>query len=264
MKSADKNYKKMLAKRKRRSARRKFLLFLKILLIVVIFAGLLWGFNYLYNSSYFRIKNITVEDNSYYSDEEIMEVANVAVGINIFEVDKKLIEDTLKKRLVWLKSAELSKVFPDRIRINITEREPFVRAAYGGKIYLVDDEGIVLEVMNMDDPSGYEDLILIKNAVEYRPDIGEKIAKKSILSCGEIYRSLDLEIKKDIKEAYISDNFAGDIIFVTVNDKKIIFGNSDKIIDKNAVLRKIIAQLNENEDSFSSIDIRNIDNPIIE
>jgi cell division protein FtsQ len=264
MESADKNYKKMLSKRRRRNARRKFLLFLKILLIVVVFAGLLWGFNYLYNSNYFKIKEVTVNDNSYYDDEEIMNVANVAIGINIFEVDKKAIEDGLENQLVWLKSAALRKVFPDKIEISVTERGPFVRAAYGGKHYLIDDEGIVLDVLDMDDPTGYGDLILIKNSIEYRPDIGEKIAKKSILSCGEIYLSLDLEIRKDIKEAYISDNFSGDIIFITVNDKKIIFGNSDKIIDKNAVLRKIIAQLNESEVSFSSIDIRNVDNPVIE
>jgi cell division septal protein FtsQ len=260
----DKNYKKMLSKRRRRNAKRKFFLFLKILAIMVVFAGLLWGFNYLYNSSYFMIKDIQVNDNSYYDDKEIMNFADVAIGINIFEVDKKVIEDRLKKQLVWLKSVTLSKVFPDKIEISVTERKPFVLAAYGGKNYLIDEEGIVLDVFDMSGPSGYKDLILIKNAIEYRPDIGEKIAKKSILSCGEIYGSIDLEIKKDIKEAYISDSFSGDIIFVTNNDKKIIFGNSDKIIDKNAVLRKIIAQLNENEVSFSSIDIRNVDNPVIE
>ena len=264
MELVDKSYKKMISKRRRRSVRNKFLLFLKIMLIVAFFAGLLWGFNYLYNSRYFKINSITVNDNSYYNDEEIINVANVAIGVNIFEVDKKSIEDRLKNQLVWIKSAALSKIFPDSIEISVEEREPFVRAAYGGKNYLIDDEGIVLDIINMDNAAGYGDLILIKNAIEYRPDIGEKIARKSVLSCGEIYGSLDLEIKKDIKEAYISENFSGDIIFVTMNDKKIIFGNSDKIIDKNAVLRKIISQLNENEVSFSSIDIRNVENPVIE
>jgi len=264
MKDDDRKYNKMIAKRRRRNIKRKFLLFLKILLIVVVFAGLIWGFNYLYNSRYFKISSIMVNGNSHYNDDEIIEVADVAIGVNIFEIDKKIIEEELEKKLIWLKGTVLKKVFPDKIEISVIERKPYVITDYDNSYCVIDDEGIVLDIFDKDGDSKYAGLLIVKNAIEYRPDIGEKIAKKSILSCGEIFRSLDEKIKANIKEAYVSDNFSGDIVFLTIDDKKIIFGNSDKILYKNEILVKIISQINDDEASFSTIDIRNIDNPVIE
>jgi len=104
---------------------------------------------------------------------------------------------------------------------------------------------------------------LLKNAVKYYPEIGERIAKKNILGCGQIYQSLDLEIKSEIKEAFIDDNYTGDIIFVTFDGKQIIFGTSDRISDKNALLRQILGQLSDGDSLYSYIDLRDVENPII-
>ena len=90
MSAIDKKYEKMLAGRKRRNAKRKFLLSLKVLLALAFFAALVWGANFFYNSNYFKIKNISVEGNRYYSSDEIRKWADVATGENIFEIDKKI------------------------------------------------------------------------------------------------------------------------------------------------------------------------------
>ena len=131
MELAEKKYRKIIASRKRRTAKRKFFLFLRILLILVFFAALIWGFNHFYNSSYFKISSIIVKGNEYYGDELIKKEAEVTLGVNIFEIDKKTIEDKLEKNLIWLKSASLIKVFPNKIEIEITERKPYIKLVYG-------------------------------------------------------------------------------------------------------------------------------------
>jgi len=263
MANDNRSYKRILAKRKRRSVKRKLLFVLWILLLLAFFIFLIWGFNYFYNSGYFKISSIKVSGNEKYTETEILEVANLVYGLNIFEADKKEIEDALIENLIWLKSVSLKKIFPDRIEITVTERKPYVKAIYGADCYIIDEEGIVLEKINAKDSGNYDNIITVKNALKYRPSEGEKIAKKNLLSCGLIYRTLDLELKEDIKEAYINENFAEDIVFLTLKDKKIIFGTSDRIEDKNAILRDVIEKLESQEISYSEIDLRNADNALI-
>jgi cell division protein FtsQ len=263
MELAEKKYNKIIASRKRRLIRRRIWGFFRIFFIILFLIGLVWGFNYLYNSSYFKISSIIIENNSHYSSELINKEANLAVGKNIFEVDKKNIEEELLKKFIWLKSVTLKKIFPDKVIIDVIERKPFEAILAGGNYFLIDSEGIVLEKLDEKSLKNYKDLILVRNALKYSPEIGEKIAKKNILSCGEIYQSLDMEVKKEIKESMIENNFTEDIVFLTYSGKKIIFGDNDKIIEKNAILKQILKQLSEQNIYYSMIDLRNIENPII-
>jgi cell division septal protein FtsQ len=259
----DKNFDRALSSRKRRNIKRKFILFVKITAILLLLGALVFGFNYLYNSKYFKIKSVIVAGNSHYSSEQIKKVADVAIGANIFEINKKSIEDKLAADLTWINSISLRKVFPDKIEISITERKPYIRLVYGGKYFILDKEAVVLDEISGDQASLYSGYLLVKNGIKFYPEIGEKIAKKSILSAGEIYDALDVELKKIVKESYISSGASSDIILITFDDKQIIFGTSDKIIDKNAILRQILIQIYENKITYSVIDLRNIENPVI-
>jgi cell division septal protein FtsQ len=259
----DKNFDRALSSRKRRNIKRKFVLFVKITAILFMLGALVFGFNYLYNSKYFKIKSVIVNGNSHYSSEQVITIADVAVGANIFEINKKNIEDKLAAELTWVNSISLRKVFPDRIEISITERKPYIRLVYGGKYFILDKEAVVLDEISGEESSLYEGYLLVKNGLKFYPEIGEKIAKKSILGAADIYDALDVELKNIIKEAFISGSTNSDIVLVTFDDKQIIFGTSDKIVDKNAILRQILTQIYENEITYSVIDLRNIENPII-
>jgi cell division protein FtsQ len=263
MEIAEKKYNKILIGRKRRIFRRKFTVFIKIFFLVIIFAGLIWGFNYFYNSSYFKISSIIFKNNKHYTEDILKKETDIALGTNIFEIDKKAIEEKLLKNLTWLKSISLKKVFPNSIIIEVVERKPFVRILGGDYFYLVDEEGIVLLKLEDKDLEDNKDLILVRNALRYSPEIGEKVAKKNILSCGKIYEALDLEVKEEIKEAVIDDNFSADILFLTKKGKSIIFGNEDNIVEKNSILKQVLKQLSGSNNYYNVIDIRNIDNIII-
>jgi cell division septal protein FtsQ len=259
----DKNFDRALSSRKRRNIKRKFILFVKITAILLLLGALVFGFNYMYNSKYFKIKSVIVTGNSHYSSEQIKKVADVAIGANIFEINKKNIEDKLASELIWINGIFLKKIFPDKIEISITERKPYIRLVYGGKYYILDKEAVVLDEISPDESSLYSGYLLVTNGIKFYPEIGEKIAKKSILSAADVYDALDVELKKIIKEAFISGSTSSEIVLITFNDKQIIFGTSDKIVDKNAILRQILIQIDEDEITYSVIDLRNIENPVI-
>jgi cell division protein FtsQ len=245
--------------RNRKILVRRFWLVMRVLLAVCFLTAAVWGLNYFYNSSYFKIKSLDIEGNIHYDEDTLGKFTGDIPGTNIFEVNKKDIEDSFKSGLVWVKSVELRKIFPDSIVITIQERNPALIASYKNDYYLLDDEGLILENIGLDDLKSYGDLILVRDAFDHKLDPGEAIAAKNILSSGSIYDIMDEEVRLLIKEAGIEENIAGDIFFVTYNNEKIIFGDSNEIIKKIEVLKLLLKQ----KTKYNIIDLRNPENPVV-
>ena len=215
--------------------------------------------NYFYNSEYFKVKNIDVEDNTHYKNEEIPDLIPGVIGANIFEINKKIVEDTITGGLTWVKGVELSKIFPDRVVVKLVERKPELILVYKVNYFLMDGEGVILDKIDKKNLNNYKDLLLIKNAVSYNVSVGEKIAKKNALSCIDIYKAFDSEMKSIINEARLEDNISGDIVFETKDGKEIIFGDSSYTVKKIEILKKIL----EEEINFTELDIRSWESPVI-
>jgi len=199
-----------------------------------------------------------VQDNEHYKDEEVTILIPEVIGANLFDINKKVVEDTIAEELNWVKDAELSKIFPNRIVVKLIERRPDLMIFYRDEYFLMDSEGVILDKIEMGDLDTFGDLILVKNAVSHGINIGEKIAKKNILSCADIYKAMDSQMRSLIKEARIEDNIQGDIIFKTYDGKEIIFGDGSVIIKKIEILKQL--SLTEVTDY---IDLRSTENPVV-
>jgi cell division septal protein FtsQ len=254
---------KRIYSRKRKVIFRKLLSFLWVILIIGIFGAIIWGLNYFYNSDYFKIKSIEIKGNNYYKSQDILDKVKELKGTNIFEIDKKKYESILEKNFIRIKSVQILKVFPDKLIFNIIERVPYLIISYKTDFFIVDNEGFIIEKVN-EPINNYGNLLIIKDTINYSPVIGTKIAKKNLLSSVIIYNNLNEEIKKNIKYAGIMDNIAGDIYFETNDYKKIIFGDSEEIIKKNAILEQILKNIQNDNINYSIIDLRISDNPIVE
>ncbi len=168
-------------------------------------------------------------------------------------------EETITRELNWVKEAELSKIFPDKIVIKLIERKPGLRIVYKNEYFLIDNEGVVLDKINEEEQNSYKDLILVRNAINYDINVGEKIAKKNVLSCVDIYKAFDEQLKSIIREARLEDNISGDIIFETNNGKKIIFGDGSDIVKKVEILKQLLKE----ETDYTIIDLRSPESPVI-
>ncbi len=251
-----------IVERNKKLAARRFLAVLKLFAFIFFFASFFWGLNYFYNSSYFKIKELNVEGNVFYEEEIIRDQISEVLGSNIFEIDKKKIEDRLIIRLSRLKEAEMQKVFPDEITIIVEERLPLFKVYFTGNYYLIDKEGVIID--RIDDASNtYDDILTIRNVVSHFPEIGTKLAKKNVISCANIYYSLDSSTKQIIEYGSIMDNISGDIYFYTVDRKRIIFGDSEDLLKKSKILMKILEEIEKDNTKYNIIDLRITENPII-
>ncbi len=233
--------------------------FFKFVLISVFFIGAIWSLNYFYNSEYFKVKDIDIQDNKHYTDEEIISLVPKVAGANIFDINKKRIEETISVELDWVKEAELSKIFPDKVVIRLIERKPDFKIVCRNEYFLVDSEGVVLARIEERNLDSYVDLILVKNVVDHGANVGEKIAKKNALSCADIYRTMDSQIKSIIKEARIENNVPGDIVFETYNGEEIIFGSGDDVVKKIEILKQLLKE----DTDYTIIDLRSTENPVV-
>jgi len=236
---------------------------LRFLLIACFFAGLVWGLNYFYNSDFFKIDEVEIGNNIHYSDKEVMDTIPGMIGSNIFELDMKDIEERLTDSFSWLKSVEIEREFPRKVKIEFTERQAYVISYNRGQYFLIDEEGVVIEVLKQDGLADYDDTLVVKNALDYSPALGEKIAKKNILSCAEIYKFMDPPIKDIILEARIKKEGFDKISFFTEDYNTIVFGDSDNITEKNAVLKQILNNLSKEDKNYSIIDISDYQSPVI-
>lgn len=126
---------------------------LKVLIVVI---GLALILVVLLFTPFFNITSVQVSGNHRYSSEKIKETAGTLIGENAFRKLRLKSEAILELRLLdaeekieqlpYVKNCTVSIVFPNRIAIKITERNPAAYLRSLDNYLTVDSEGYVLEV----------------------------------------------------------------------------------------------------------------------
>ena len=127
-------------KKRRKKKRRKKHYMLRLLLILIAAAAVFL----LLRSPLFEISYIQVEGNSLLSDEEIIEMAGVTEGDNMFSVSSRKIVKILEGN-AYVDSADIDRRIPDTYVINIKEKKPTLAIKYRGNYVILDEKGTVID-----------------------------------------------------------------------------------------------------------------------
>ncbi|MDR3310647.1 MAG: FtsQ-type POTRA domain-containing protein [Oscillospiraceae bacterium] len=107
-----------------------------LVVIILVFAAAL----------FMRVSEIEAAGGAKYSPEELISAARVSVGNNLIFTGTRAAEKRLLA-LPYIKSAEVRRVFPDRISITVTERSAAARLPSPDGDLLVASDGAVLETL---------------------------------------------------------------------------------------------------------------------
>jgi len=121
---------------------------LKIALTIVLGVLIFAGYRAAASASFFQVRNVEVKGNSRVSDDEIQAIVRKEVETSgVWNADLHAINARLE-HLAWVRTAVVSRVLPDGIRIRITERVPraVVRTA-SGRFRWIDDDAVLLGEM---------------------------------------------------------------------------------------------------------------------
>lgn len=143
-------------RRKRFPGRARRLLRWTLFGVFVLLPGGYVGYqatNFALISPRFRLssaEDIVVKGNVFVSREEILNALGIALagtpgaGVNIFRLS---LEDKKKQveSIPWVWSATLTRAYPHRLAVRVVERAPVAFVNIGGRVKLVDEEGVLLE-----------------------------------------------------------------------------------------------------------------------
>ncbi len=123
------------------------------ILCIVFCIGFLafMGYRTVTASSFFDVKKIEIRGTNRVPREEVEKIVRVESEKNgVWNADlQKIREEIEKSNLV--KTATVSRILPDGIRVTITERKPSAIARIEGGDFWVDEEGVVLVLAGKDE-----------------------------------------------------------------------------------------------------------------
>ena len=113
---------------------------LRLILILIAAAAIFL----ILRSPLFDISYIRVEGNSLLSDEEIVEMAGVAEGDNMFSVSSRKVRNTLEEN-AYIASAEIDRQIPDTYVIKIEENKPTLAIKFQENYVILDEDGTAID-----------------------------------------------------------------------------------------------------------------------
>lgn len=132
--------KKIDLKKEKRKQRIKA--FIKGMIAVTIIIGAMLALSL---SPLFKLEKIEVEGNSKVTNEEIINLSKIQKGNNIFLVNNNSVINKIKENS-YIENVKIKKLLPDRIVIEVEERQATYALKYEEKYIYINNQGYILEI----------------------------------------------------------------------------------------------------------------------
>lgn len=117
--------------------------------LVAVSVGLLAGYRWLTTIDYFTIRDLQVAGLSRMAREDVLTQAELSPGMNLLAVNMESVESLLVKS-PWIESAQVTRVLPDTLKIQVVEREPSYLVQYEDSLCYADGEGRIIDKVQAD------------------------------------------------------------------------------------------------------------------
>jgi len=219
-----------------------------LVVLFIILTGLsifiIW---YILTLPYFYIKNVEIKGLQRLSPEQLLKGEFIPPQTSIFEVDIREIFHKIQKEAA-VKKVKIKKKLPSTLLIEVEERLPYAYVGKKGKLWEVDEEGVVLgEVKNLGSRISITGIDPFK----------EKDALLKALKALKFSQSLNLGVEK----IAVKNRNEG-IVLVLKENIQVIMGTSPHY-DYLSYLPYIFQDAREKGEKFNTVDLRFDDQIII-
>ena len=229
-------------KRRKKKIKNTVLILIILLCLTVLFA---------FKSEFFSIKEIDLKGNFITNKEVLLEELENLKGTNIITLNIEEISNILKKN-PYIESVKVEKELPNKININISERKAGFYFKENDKIYVINNEFIVLEEKDSLDNLN---LIEIKNISGNNIEVGKKIIDDERKS--KILKNINDILAKNKSEINFDSLDLTDLLDIKFyhKDVEVRVGSDEEMQDK---LNKAINILKSDEINITKgvIDVR--------
>ncbi|WP_292644375.1 FtsQ-type POTRA domain-containing protein [Nocardioides sp.] len=207
----------------RRQWRRRWLAWRYLIVGTLVIALLLGGIWAVYFSTWLQVKGTSVHGTmKMTSAKEVVEFAAAPIGEPLATADLEAVQVRVLNGLPMVRSVNVSREWPDRIRVDVTERTPVAVVSIGGRLRALDETGTVFWSYKKA-PAG---LPMVSTVTGTNSDaLREAAAVASALPA-------DLAKKVDYVEVTTVDSISLELR----NDKRVVWGSSAQSDTKADVL----------------------------
>lgn len=137
--------------------------------------------------SFFKISDIQVTGNVIYSEQEILEVAGIELGDNLFLVNKRSAEEAILENRGFADTITVKRKLPDTIEINVRESRLLAYVQHGDDYYVLNRK---CELLSKTDAVGVAGHIWLQGISPVEPEVG---------------RTLELSVEEEAKGDYLAE-----------------------------------------------------------
>lgn len=200
---------------------------------------------------FFKLGDIAVENNSIYSDELIMETAQLQEGTNLFLINRGQVADKICDELTYMKNVDIDIRLPSTIVIKTVPDKAEMAIELGGSYLLMSDSVRVLE-SKLSLPQG---IPLVEGTRPDDVEMGKKAKfedETGIKTVQEIIKQAKKqELEGKISLIDVADIYAVKLVYE--NRISVELGSNTEIEYKLKLMKKAISELSENEEGTLKI-----------
>ncbi len=210
-----------------RSSKKAWVIGFSILGILALFASL--------RSPFFNVRTIVVQGNSLVSSQDLLALANVGVGTNIFQVSTGAIVKNISLHPL-VKAVEVSRKLPNTLVINIVERKPAAMIPVQNGFVKVDEQGVFLQ---RSDVWPKQPLPII-SGIQLPGDLnlGQAIPNPALLEALKLLLQLPKDLYSMVGELSAANRDA--LVMYTRDGLEIRLGGADQAQEKFSVLEQFL------------------------
>ena len=211
-------------------------LILLILLISIFTMFLVINFNPYLLNNFFEVKDIRINGTEKTNPDELRQILTPNLN-NLISFDKDHAKSLLEQ-VGWVKRANIKKIYPNTLIINIIETDPFAIYYDNQNNYLIDIDGQIIS--SNPDINVYKNLLIVRGE-EAKTKLNEIIKEINIYFPDVRNRINELEfIEKRRWNLFLSDNL---LIKLPDTEVKESLNNLKKLFEDKQVLESNIIEV---------------------
>ncbi len=226
--------------------------------VTMILVGGFFATQFLLASDLFKIDEITVQESLHLTEQQVVALSDIKVGVNTFSLDLGLIGRKIEEN-PWVSQASVRRIFPRQVVIDLVERKP-VAIINLGLLYYLDKRGEIFKVLGAGDDLDYPVITGFDYAKAQQHDATYAKNLRHIIDLFDDLKTRELFGLGQVSEVH-HDASGGLTLFTLDGGVKIKLGGSEfeKKIDR---LERIYTQLRPQLKMVDYIDL-NVDEKVI-
>jgi len=198
--------------------------------------------------SFFKISDIQVTGNVIYSSKDILDVAKIELGDNLFLINKGNIEESILENRNFVDTVTISRRLPDTVEINILESQLLASVEINGAFFILNRK---CQILSKTDEVGAAGHIRITGVEPLSPRVGEQLKLGVAEAAKEEYLAdvMEMMLRNEMYRhvSRIDASNVSSFEFTYRGNITVDLGKNEELERKFNMLESILADLAEND-----------------